>query len=283
MEENKELIVVKQLPIIIERFKELGEEIDKKVKDALALECTEENKVTVKKVRAELNKEKKEYEDKRKEVKQAILQPYNEFEDAYNRFIGNKYTLVDNELKNKIDSIENAQKEELEQEAVNYFNEYKESLKIDFVEFKNMNLKITLSLSETKLKNLIKEFLDSVKNDLLLIGTQEHRDEILIEYKQSLNVKDAITKVLNRKEMLKREQEIREKQQQEVQEIKKNLGQFGEVEVVKEQVLEAPVEEILEVKEIEKKEAAFKVKATLEDLKELVQFLNNKGIEWKQI
>lgn len=280
MEENKELIIVKQLPIIIERFKELGEEIDKKVENALALECTEESKVEVKKIRAELNKEKKEFEDKRKEVKKSILKPYEEFEEAYNTYIGNKYSLVDNELKNKIDSIENAQKEELKEEAVNYFNEYKTSLKIDFVEFKQLKLNIGVSSTKTALKKQIKEFLDGVSNDIWLIGTQEHSDEILVEYKQSLNVRDSISKVINRKEMLKREQEIRERQQQEVEEIKKNLEQFTQPQ---EEVLDKPVEEAVEVKQEELKEASFKVTATLEQLKSLVQYLNTNGIEWKQI
>lgn len=282
MEENKELIVVKQLPIIIERFKEVGEEIDKKVEMALALECTEENKTTVKKIRAELNKEKKEFEDKRKEVKEAILKPYKDFEDAYNNFIGNKYSLVDTELKNKIDLIENVQKEELRQDAINYFIEYKESLKIDFVDFEQLKLNIGVSSTKTALKRQIKDSLDSIQNDIWLINSQEYRDEIMVEYKQSLNVRDAITKVINRKEMLMREQQIKESQQKEIETIKNNLEKFEEA-IKNEQTLDAPVEEIIEVKELELKEASFKVKATLEDLKELVQFLNNKGIEWEQI
>lgn len=282
MEENNELIIVKQLPIIIERFKELGEEIDKKVEMALALECTEENKTTVKKIRADLNKEKKEYEQKRKDVKSAVMKPYEEFEEAYKTFIGNKYSLVDAELKNKIDLIENAQIDELKQEAINYFIEYKENLKIDFVDFEQLKLNIGVSSTKTALKRQIKESLDSIQNDIWLINSQEYRDEIMVEYKQSLDVRDAITKVINRKEMLIREQQIKESQQKEIETIKNNLEKFEEA-IKNEQTLDAPVEEIIEVKEVEKKEASFKVKATLGDLKELVQFLNNKGIEWEQI
>ena len=56
-EEKKELIVVKQLPVIEERLKELSTEIDEKVNTALALECTEDSYKDVKKVRTELGKQ----------------------------------------------------------------------------------------------------------------------------------------------------------------------------------------------------------------------------------
>ena len=82
-EEKKELIVIKQLPVIEERLRELSTEIDEKINVALALECTEDSYKDVKKARAELKKQFDELESKRKDVKNAVLTPYNNFEEIY--------------------------------------------------------------------------------------------------------------------------------------------------------------------------------------------------------
>lgn len=65
----QELITIKQLPQIEEHLKELSIEIDKKVKNAKSLVCTEENVKAIKQIRADLNKEFKEVEQQRKTVK----------------------------------------------------------------------------------------------------------------------------------------------------------------------------------------------------------------------
>ena len=54
------LIEIKQLPIIEEQLKSVSDEIDKKVKKAKNLICTEESVKIIKQVRADLNKEFKE-------------------------------------------------------------------------------------------------------------------------------------------------------------------------------------------------------------------------------
>ena len=48
------------------------------------------------------------------------------------------------------------------------------------------------------LKEQAKQFIDKIVDDLKLIETQEHKAEILVEYKQTLNVAQAITTVTNR-------------------------------------------------------------------------------------
>ena len=84
---NKELISVKQIPIIEEQLKSVSAEINKKVENATNLIYNEETVKTIKEVRAELNKELKEFETKRKEVKEQVLKPYNDFEDIYKQNI----------------------------------------------------------------------------------------------------------------------------------------------------------------------------------------------------
>lgn len=55
-----------------------------------------------------------------------------------------------------------------------------------------------MTVTLKKLRETIKAFLDKVMDDIKLIAVQEHKDEILYEYKQTLNVSAAITSVTER-------------------------------------------------------------------------------------
>lgn len=199
------LIVVKQIPIIEEHLLAIKAQIQADVNDALALDCTEDTKNQVKKIRAELNKQFKELEEKRKGVKGKVLEPYNQFEAIYKSCVTEVFKPADNALREKIAAVELVQKQEKEKKAREYFAEYSESLNIDFVKFEDVGLNITLNISDKKCKETCKAFLDKVAEDIALIDTQEHKDEILVEYKASLNVSTAITTVCNRHKAIEEE------------------------------------------------------------------------------
>ena len=274
MEEKKELIVVKQLPIIEEQLKSLSDEIDKKVSQALSLVVCDETVKEVKKVRAELNADFKDLEQKRKSVKEQVMNPYLQFEEIYKKYVTEKFKYADEELKKKISMVETEQLNAKSKEIKDYFEEYKVSKNIDFITFENANINITLSASNKSLKEQAKEFIDKVSDDLALIDSQEHKEEILIEYKKSLNVSLAITTVVNRyKELeeLKKKQEVVEQQKQ-----------VEETTVAKvEEILSAPVQ-IETTNQDEILEIAFKVRGSREKLKELVHFLKERGYEYEQ-
>lgn len=258
---NKELISVKQIPIIEEQLKSVSAEIDKKVENATNLICNEETVKTIKEVRAELNKELKEFEIKRKEVKEQVLKPYNDFENIYKEYISDKFRNADLILKGRIEVVENQLKSKKEKEVVDYFEEYKLANDIDFITYEQAKINVTLSASMKSLKEQAKEFIDKVLDDLKLIETQEHKTEILVEYKQTLNVSNSITIVNNRFTAIEEE--------------KKKQEHIKETEVIQEpkkEVLTKP-EEILTLN--------FTVKATLTKLKELKQFLENGGYDYE--
>ena len=277
---NQDLIVVKQLPIIQEQLKQLSEDIDKKIDEALKLECTEENKQLVKAKKANLKKDFNELEERRKNVKEQVLKPYNEFEMIYKQYVTEKFNKADIDLKNKIDFIEREQKKKLEDEAKRYFTEYAESKKIDFIKFEKMNLKIGLSDNPTKLKKQITAFIDQKTDDLNLIETQEHKAEILVEYKQTLNVSQAITTVTNRfkaieEEKRKQEQKIVHIQMNENHEISKRS--YEELENIFDKPLEQPKEEIQE----DILTLNFRVRGTRTKLKALKEFLEDGGYDYE--
>lgn len=282
MTEN--LIVIKQLPQIEEHLKDLSTEIDVKVNNAKKLVCTEETVKTVKQVRADLTKDFKNLEEQRKTVKEQILAPYMQFEEVYKTYVSNKYKEADIDLKQKIDSTENELKKQKEQEIKDYFEEYKTANNIDFINFEQANINITLTASKKSLKEQAKKFIDEIVDDLKLIETQEGKEEILVEYKQNLNVSKSIQEVANRHKLLeeekKRQEELKNKQLEEAQRqadmsIKKQ--EVATKNALDNFVIEAPKvieqEEILTLK--------FKVRGTRSKLRELKRFLEDGGYDYE--
>ena len=221
----------------------------------------------------------KEYEERRKAVKKAIMTPYEQFETVYKDCISNTYKKADTELKGKIDSVENELKEQKKAEVKGYFDEYLTATGIDFVTFENAHINVTLSASMKSLKEQAKAFIDKIVDDLNLINTQEHKDEILYEYKQSLNVSNAITTVANRykaiEESKAREEERKAREQAEAEAAAK-------VEEVVEAVVPPTVEPIAPPVEEEKTYTLkFTVRGTMPQLKALKEFLNNGGYDYE--
>ena len=80
---NENIIVVKQLPQIEEHLQTIKEVVTTKVNDALSLVCNENTVKEIKATRADLNKDFKDFEERRKAVKKAIMTPYEAFESVY--------------------------------------------------------------------------------------------------------------------------------------------------------------------------------------------------------
>lgn len=270
-----DLIVVKQLPQIEEHLKELSLEVDKKVENAKSLVCTEENVKTIKQVRADLNKEFKDVEQQRKAVKEQVLAPYMKFEEVYKQYISDKYKNADNDLKQKIDSVESELKAKKEQEIKDYFEEYKTANNIDFIEFGQAKINVTLTASMKSLKEQAKQFVDKIVDDLNLIETQEHKAEILVEYKQTLNVSQAITTVTNRFKAIEEEKRRQEKITSKDEEL---INDFIDRAKERDKVLQAQVEEKQEEKIFT---ITFTVTGTATKLKILKQYLLDGGYQYE--
>lgn len=275
---NKELIIVRQLPEIEEHLKGLSEEIEQKVENAKSLVCTEENVKVIKQIRADLNKEFKEVENQRKTVKEQILAPYMKFEEIYKTYIADKYKSADIDLKQKIDNTENELKKQKEQEIRDYFEEYRIANDIDFVTFEQANINVTLTASKKALKEQVKKFIDEIVDDLKLIETQECKEEIVVEYKQSLNVSKAIQEVANRHKLLeeekKRKEELKEKLVQQMsEEADRVIKEDNQSQVLEAPKVEKKDEEILTLK--------FTVRGTRAKLKELKKFLEDGGYDYE--
>ena len=219
--EANSLIVVKQLPIIEEQLKTIKADIEHKVSGVLALECTEGTVKAIKVLRADLNKDFRDLEERRKFVKSKILEPYENFDAVYKECVTEIFKGADTELKKRIDEVENNLKFEKRKEVEDYFNEYAASKNIDFVGFFDAHINVTMSVSKKSLQEQVKAFIDRICDDLTLIDTQEHKEEILVEYKNTLNASASITTVVARHKAIdevRAEAERREQFEQEQQE-----------------------------------------------------------------
>lgn len=270
------IVKIEQMPVVFEQLEKIGAFIEEKIKDLDKLECTDKNKQEVKNRRTEINNTLNLLEDKRKEIKKKINEPYDLFNKKYEETTKVKLQEASKLLTEKIDKIEDEQKLIKKNTVEKYFNEYCQFLKIDFVDFEQVGLNITLGITDKKLQEQTKAFLDKIDEDLKLIDSQDYKDEILIEYKLSLNVTQAITTVRDRKKQLEEMQKKIEKQKQQ-KETEQEMVQ--EVE----QVLTAPTK----VEKVEEKtdllEIAFKVVGKREQLKKLVDFLKEEGLDYEKL
>lgn len=273
---NQELIVIKQLPVIEEKLKQLSEDISEKVESAKALVCTEENVKTIKQVRANLNKEFIQVENQRKAVKEQILEPYMKFEKIYKEYISDKYKSADEDLKTKINTVENELKVQKEQEIKNYFEELKIANNIDFVTYGQAKINVTLTASKKSLKEQVDSFINKILDDLKLIETQDNKAEILVEYKKDLNVSRAITEVVNRKEELLKiqQQQIDRNLQEEKNRIQENLHNLASANTGNQTQQEVQTQEKIY-------KITFTVTGTAVRLKQLKDYMLREGYQYE--
>lgn len=279
---SNEIIVVKQLPVIEQQLAQIKQQVAERVETVTSLVVTEDTVKAVKKARTELNAEFKAWEEKRKEVKKAVITPYEKFEEVYNDCISNSYKTADKLLKQRIDEVENELKAKKAAEVQSYFEEYLASKGIDFVTYAQAGLNVTLSASLKSLKEQAAAFVDRIESDLKLIETfTDLKAEILVEYKKSLNVSDAITGVKARAKA------VQEEQARQESEAEKRAAEAQRVEAIKAAIpeapaaVEAPTEQAAAPAPEKKFCIRFTVKGTKEQLIALKKFLNEGEYEYE--
>lgn len=290
MENN--LIIVRQLPVIEEQLASIKAQIEERVAAALAMPCTEETVKQVKTARAELSRGFQELETRRREVKGKVLSPYEQFERVYKSCVTEVFKPADDQLKAKIDEVENGLKDQKRAEAAAYFDEYRAAKGIDFLTFEQTGIAVTLSVSLKKLKEQAKAALDKTADDLALIGTQEHAEEILFEYKRTLNVSQSITSVTARHKAIEEERQ-RAAQAREAARARQEAAQKVEQAIMDSPAttpassftappIAAPAASPASDSPGEVFEVVFAVRGTLDGLRAVKQFLTDGGYDYEQ-
>lgn len=294
-----ELIVVEQLPVIVQQLQKISTEIEKQTAYALSLNVTEDNYKEIKKIRSGLNASFNDLEAKRKSVKKVILAPYEEFENVYKQYVTDKYKPAAEQLNARISIVEDGLKEEKRNEVREYFDEYMQSKNIDFLSFEQLDLNITLNVSKKSLKERVKATIDKVTDDLAMIDTQQYKAEILVEYKKTLNVSQAILTVTNRMKAIEAEkakaeaaQAIAEQKAATIEKVNEAITEEVSAPVALDAptVAETPTEEAVSgpavAPAITVYELGFRVKTKniehLRSIKQLLEKFKEEGLEYEQ-
>lgn len=265
-----ELIKVESLPIIFYQLETIGKAIDDQLVGIDQMVCTENNKQEVKKRRASINKLNTIMEDKRKAIKKEILKDYEVFNEKYEEEIKSKLTYASGVLGDKINEIESEQKHERTVMLTDFANEYIKFHHLEaIIEPKDVIPPITLSASEKSLKEAIKGQIEGIADTVRLINNEEYANEVMIEYKKSLDYIKAKNTVLERHKMMK----LLEEQQEEI--VRRSDEESKIVESVEEIV--AP-REIIEEQIVS---STFTVKTTVDNLKKIKAFLEELGVEYE--
>lgn len=224
--------------------------------------------------RAEVNKFKDKVADFRKEITNKFNEPLEKFTTTAKeteKILKETYDTINNQIK----AYEDKQKKEKEEAVKGYFNELCEAENIDFVNYEQSNINVTLSASMKSLKEQAKKFVDKIVDDINLINSTQYVDEIMIDYKKDLNVSRAITEVNNRHAELEKVKQQKEEQEEQKLNDEEMLNRIDSLSAPKvEKKTNENQEEILEL--------SFKVRHTRAKLIALKEFLNNGGYDYEQ-
>lgn len=209
LEAAADIIRVKQLPIIEEQLRSVKLQVEAITQEAAAMVCTEDTIQTVKTKRAELNKMFSELEDRRKEVKTAVMGPYEQFDAVYKECISGPFKRADAALKEKVDDVEGEMKRQCEEKLRIYFDGLCLLHNINFITYEQAGIKIDMASARAKnpqkLKDKLSEFVANVAVGVDQIRQMDDRDEIMTEYKRCLNVGSAVAIVQDRHRKIEEE------------------------------------------------------------------------------
>ncbi len=226
---KNDLIVVAQLPIIKEQLAAIKEQFQTAAERAKSLDCTEDNLTEIRKTRANITKVFESLEERRKEAKRAIMAPYDEFEKVYKDCVTNIYKPCDAELSSKIKAVEESLKAEKRKYAADFFTESTKASGIDFLTLEQVGLNIGLNTSRKSIKEKISAFVTKVTEEIALIEMQPNPDEVLVEYKQTLNAAKAIKTVADRHTAAEAERVRRELIQKQREAAAENAAKVEEI------------------------------------------------------
>lgn len=287
--ENQELIKpvldlepkaqIKSLGVIEDNILDVKEKVIEINNYYKEVKFTEETMKQATEEKVSVNKFKKAIADYRKNIIAEYKKPIETFEKTAKeteKLLEDTYKTINEQVEN----YNNQKKEEIRKENEQYFNEYCKSKNIDFVTYKQANINVTLSSSKKSLQEQAKAFIDKITDDLNLIETQEHKAEILVEYKQSLNVSQAITTVTNRFKAIEEEKKKQEELKEQLRKEPVVIVEKEEPIVVFEDKKETKANNEFVVVPI-KREITIKINAFDEDIEKLKRFLEISNIEYE--
>ena len=227
---SADVIRVTQLPVIEEQLRAVKAQVEAITSEAAGMVCTEDTIQVVKARRAELNKLAAEFDARRKEVKAAVLAPYERFEAVYRECVAQPFKEADAALKAKIAQVEDVQRDECEARLRRYFMELCQVHGVDYITYEQAGIKIDMASAKArtpkKLMDRLSDFVAGVAVGADQIRSMDDAAEIMAEYKTCLNVGKAVAMVQMRHRAVEQErkaaavrEEARERQEAAVAKV----------------------------------------------------------------
>lgn len=273
----EELIRVTQLPVIEEQLRTLKASIEERTAQAESLACTDETLAAVKSARADMSREFASYEAQRKAVKAAIMAPYEQFERVYTECVAEPFRRADAALKGKINDTEDGLKAACEAGLRAYFDELCSARGLDWLTFERSGVKVDMASARAKTPKKLREQLAAFVGSVAWDAESIEAPEVLVEYKQSLDLPAAMMTVRERRRRVEAERADGEARAAD--------RQMERERVARVEALAPPVVTQDPPQEAESAErfyiCAFKVRATRETLKKLKEFMESEGIQYE--
>ena len=276
------MLICAHPPVIYENLLDLQERVASITDIVNGLPREPENLPQVKKARADLRRYFESLEEQRKAVKAAVMAPYNDAEAKYKALVSGPIGQADKLCKDFVDGVEASMKRQCEEGLREYFSELCAVNHVEFLKFEQAGIVIDMASSRQKtpkkLREQLAQFVSRVSSDLDSISEMEDAEEILVEYKQSLNLSSAIGIVLDRHRRI---------QQQREESISRASVKASELEAVHKVDAIAPPAPVQPPKEERRYTISFTLRPTEAQMKklrplliELKDFLIQEGIEY---
>lgn len=266
-------IQIVQLPIIREKLQPLKAKVDQRVTNSSALVCTEETVQAVKKDRT-ANRELTAYiKVQLKKAEEILLAQFVPIKEYCEKELLAPLEKLDEKQKADISEIEDGViKARCEERLRDYFAELCAVHHVEWLRYEDSGIKVDMASAKAKtpkkLRKQLLEFVVRVSNDVTTIAEMEDANEVLVEYKESLNLGRSIATVCDRHkriESVSKENDAR----------KETFNLEAET-VRRVEVLAAPTV----VEDEPTYQCTFTVTATMAQLREIKAFFEERGITY---
>lgn len=285
-QEQTSLIQVVQLPIITEQLHTLKDKWEQRAADAKAMVCNEDTIQSVKKFRADINREFEQVEELRKAVKETVMRPYNDFEAVYKECVTKPKKVAEEALKAKVSETEESIKKQCEDGLREYFAELCAAHRLEWLKYEQVGIRVDMASAKSKTpkkqREQLVQFFVRVSESVDRINTLENADEIMVEFQRTLDASVAILTVRERHRRI--EEQRLEKESREADKIAQEAAE-QKVEELYQKYLKPPTEAVKTADEVDNEiipRCTFTaVNATRRQLRKLKKFLKEEGIMYE--
>lgn len=268
-----------QVPIIVENLMDMAASYQEKLDYIGTLPRDEEGMKAVKALRAAARKEFDTLDEKRKEVKQKVMAPYNKAETIFKNFVTNPFNRLDAACKAFSDGVEGEMKQRCEAELKEYFVELCAMKGVHWLPWERMGVKVDMATARLKepkkVMETIKGKVEKICADLDTLSEEFKGDaaEYLAAYEDCLDASEAIRRVNSRRESQRIAEENRAAREARMQQSS----------LVREAIKAAEVGTVTVPQQEKKYRATFTVTATMPMLRGLKAFLDDKKYEYQEV